>query len=54
MRVEALRFFFNAHWPEVQGLLDAGRYRPQPVRQVLIPNLTAASGNSEWHPWWTA
>jgi group II intron reverse transcriptase/maturase len=37
MRVEALRFFFNAHWPEVQGLLDAGRYRPQPVRQVLIP-----------------
>ena len=37
MKVDQLYSFFNAHWPEVQGLLDAGRYRPQPVRQVLIP-----------------
>jgi len=37
MRVEQLRFYFMSHWPEVQGLLHAGRYRPQPVRQVLIP-----------------
>jgi hypothetical protein len=26
MEVEQLYSFFKAHWPEVQGLLDVGRY----------------------------
>ncbi|AWW35401.1 reverse transcriptase family protein [Streptomyces cadmiisoli] len=25
------------HWPEVRAELDAGTYRPAPVRQVIIP-----------------
>ncbi len=34
---EELRGWLNAHWDEVKVVLDAGRYRPQPVRQVEIP-----------------
>jgi len=37
MKTEQLRPWLHAHWPEVRGCLDAGTYRPQPVRRVFIP-----------------
>ena len=37
MRTEDLRPWLHAHWPEVRARLDAGTYRPQPVRRVFIP-----------------
>lgn len=37
LTVEALRPYLKAHWLEVKAALDAGRYRPQPVRRVEIP-----------------
>jgi RNA-directed DNA polymerase len=32
-----LRPWLKAHWPEVRARLDAGTYRPSPVRRVTIP-----------------
>jgi len=32
-----LRAWLHEHWPEVQGALAEGRYRPAPVRRVTIP-----------------
>ncbi len=32
-----LRGWLRVHWPEVRQRLDAGTYRPQPVRRVTIP-----------------
>jgi len=37
MKTEDLRPFLHAHWPEVRARLDAGTYRPAPVRRVFIP-----------------
>ena len=37
MKTEDLRPWLHAHWPEVRARLDAGTYRPQPVRRVFIP-----------------
>jgi RNA-directed DNA polymerase len=37
MSTEQLRPWLHLHWSEVRGALDAGTYRPQPVRQVEIP-----------------
>jgi group II intron reverse transcriptase/maturase len=37
MTTTELRPWFGAHWPEVRHRLDAGTYRPRPVRQVKIP-----------------
>ena len=36
LTVEALRPYLKAHWLEMRAALDAGRYRPQPVRRVEI------------------
>lgn len=37
LTVEALSPYLKAHWLEIRAALDAGRYRPQPVRRVAIP-----------------
>ena len=37
MGTEELRPWLRRHWPRVRSRLDAGTYRPQPVRRVTIP-----------------
>ena len=37
MSTEELRPWLHSHWPEVRSQLEAGTYRPQPVRRVMIP-----------------
>jgi group II intron reverse transcriptase/maturase len=37
MSTEELRPWLHDHWPQVRSTLDAGTYRPQPVRRVMIP-----------------
>ena len=37
MSVEALPDYLRHHWPEIRAQLEAGRYRPQPVKRVEIP-----------------
>jgi RNA-directed DNA polymerase len=37
MSTEELRPWLKDHWPQIRARLDAGTYRPQPVRRVMIP-----------------
>lgn len=37
MSTKELRPWLKDHWPGVRSALDAGTYRPQPVRRVMIP-----------------
>src|SRR6185437_8537986 len=37
MSTKELRPWLHDHWPEVRSALEAGTYRPRPVRGVLIP-----------------
>lgn len=37
LTTEALRPWLSDHWAEVRAALDAGRYKPSPVRRVEIP-----------------
>jgi len=37
MSTKDLRPWLKDHWPEVRSRLDAGAYRPQPVRRAMIP-----------------
>jgi RNA-directed DNA polymerase len=37
MRTDELRPWLHEHWPKLRARLEAGTYRPQPVRRVAIP-----------------
>ncbi len=37
MTVEELRPYLKTEWPGIRVALDEGRYRPSPVRRVMIP-----------------
>jgi RNA-directed DNA polymerase len=37
MSTKELRPWLDDHWPQVRSALEAGTYRPQPVRRVTIP-----------------
>lgn len=37
MSTKELRPWLHRHWPRVRSQLDAGTYRPRPVRRVMIP-----------------
>jgi retron-type reverse transcriptase len=37
MSAEELRPWLKDHWLQVRSGLDAGTYRPAPVRRVMIP-----------------
>ena len=37
MSTKELRPWLRDHWPQLRSQLDAGSYRPQPVRRVMIP-----------------
>jgi group II intron reverse transcriptase/maturase len=37
MSTKELRPWLHDHWPEVRSQLEAGTYRPLPVRRVMIP-----------------
>jgi retron-type reverse transcriptase len=37
MSTKELRPWLKDHWPALRSQLNAGIYRPQPVRRVMIP-----------------
>jgi len=37
MAVEELREYLKSHWPGVREELLQGQYKPQPVKQVMMP-----------------
>lgn len=37
MTVDELPDYLKHHWPEIRAQLEAGQYRPQPVKRVEIP-----------------
>ncbi len=45
MSTKELRPWLKDHWPQVRSQLDAGTYRPQPVRRVMIPKPSGGMRN---------
>jgi RNA-directed DNA polymerase len=37
MTVDELKGYLKTHWPDIRGKLLQGEYKPQPVKQVLLP-----------------
>lgn len=37
MKVEELKGYLKIHWPDIREKLLRGEYKPQPVKQVLLP-----------------
>jgi RNA-directed DNA polymerase len=37
MRVDELKGYLKTHWPDIREKLLQGEYKPQPVKQVLLP-----------------
>ena len=52
MGTEELRPWLRDHWPEVRSRLDAGTYRPQPVRRVMIPKPSGGERMLGCRPRW--
>ena len=52
MSTKELRPWLHDHWPEVRSALDAGTYRPQPVRRVMIPSPRVVRGSWGCRLWW--
>jgi retron-type reverse transcriptase len=46
MSTKELRPWLGQHWPQVRTRRDAGTYRPQPVRRMMIPKRRMGSGRS--------
>ncbi len=46
MSTKELRPWLKDHWPQVRSALDAGTYRPQPVRRVMIPKPSGGSADA--------
>jgi RNA-directed DNA polymerase len=43
--IEQIAELLRMRWNEIRQALLAGKYRPQPVRKVMIPNRTGASAS---------
>jgi hypothetical protein len=39
MTVDELKGYLKNHWPDIREKLLQGEYKPQPVKQVLLPNV---------------
>jgi retron-type reverse transcriptase len=59
MTVDELKSYLKQEWPRIRGELLEGRYKPKPVRRVMIPKAgggerALASAMNGRGPWWNA
>jgi RNA-directed DNA polymerase len=50
LNIEQTADLLRTRWPDIRQALLAGRYRPSPVRKVMIPNRTVASESKFCNP----